>query len=379
MQLFSMWSCEEERSQSNHGPSNRSSCTQAEMSPGEEQKRAKSAAKSCSGSSSTGPSNCSDSENDSSGSHSSGGGSTKSQSNDGGTTRSTSTSATTKIKQRSSAGGNRQNPFSGSVRLVPRQRFGFNYPVVVTLDTLKSRFHMHLPDAAKSMGISETALKQVCRKLGLARWPRRLQKRNYPESKSGSTQAEAGQPASSEASFRFTSSSLPWQPQLSHQLLATQLQMAAGRQDFPGVAGQSVSWPSTPTCTQIPSLSREGFGGAARTAQRVHTGVTGTLFSSFSTVASPHPNAACAHVDEFAAAGAGPSLERGRTTTLSSGPTTACASRANSSMNAPALNAQVHTREQAKGASQGECDYHLDLQALEEHTAFAPLSALLAG
>ena len=48
-------------------------------------------------------------------------------------------------------------------------------------------------------------------------------------------------------------------------------------------------------------------------------------------------------------------------------------SRAESSpMDAPALNVQAHTKEQAK------VDYHLDLQALEEHTAFPPLSTLLA-
>jgi hypothetical protein len=49
-------------------------------------------------------------------------------------------------------------------------------------------------------------------------------------------------------------------------------------------------------------------------------------------------------------------------------------------MDAPALNAQAHTKEQeqVKDASQSEYDYHLDLQALEEHTAFPPLSCLLA-
>jgi hypothetical protein len=42
----------------------------------------------------------------------------------------------------------------------------------VDLETLKSKFGMRLSDAAKSLGISMTSFKQVCRKLGVARWPR---------------------------------------------------------------------------------------------------------------------------------------------------------------------------------------------------------------
>jgi hypothetical protein len=61
-----------------------------------------------------------------------------------------------------------------SVKLLPRQRFQHNTPIVIDQETLKSRFHMQLPDAARSLGISETALKHVCRKLGINRWPRRL-------------------------------------------------------------------------------------------------------------------------------------------------------------------------------------------------------------
>jgi hypothetical protein len=38
---------------------------------------------------------------------------------------------------------------------------------------VESKFDMRLSDAAKSLGISTTSFKQVCRKLGIARWPRR--------------------------------------------------------------------------------------------------------------------------------------------------------------------------------------------------------------
>jgi hypothetical protein len=50
--------------------------------------------------------------------------------------------------------------------------------VEVDLATLKSKLGMRLSDAAKSLGISMTTFKQVCRKLGVARWPRRLRPRS---------------------------------------------------------------------------------------------------------------------------------------------------------------------------------------------------------
>ena len=71
------------------------------------------------------------------------------------------------------------------VRLVPRQRYENNAPVVVDLATLMSRYHMRLPDAAKSLRISETTLKHVCRKLGVARWPRRMMTRETEEGGQG--------------------------------------------------------------------------------------------------------------------------------------------------------------------------------------------------
>ena len=70
---------------------------------------------------------------------------------------------------------------AASVRLVPRQRFENNGPVEVNLSMLTARFHMRLPDAAKSLRISETSLKHVCRQLGVARWPRRMMLRAPPE------------------------------------------------------------------------------------------------------------------------------------------------------------------------------------------------------
>jgi len=66
-----------------------------------------------------------------------------------------------------------------SVLVIPRptaeDAFCSCSPVELTREVLTSKFHMRLSDAAKSLGISITSFKQVCRKLGLARWPRRLQ------------------------------------------------------------------------------------------------------------------------------------------------------------------------------------------------------------
>ena len=78
-------------------------------------------------------------------------------------------------------GASEQRKSALSVRLVPRQRFEHNGPVEVNLSILTARFHMRLPDAAKSLRISETALKHVCRQLGVARWPRRMMLRAPPE------------------------------------------------------------------------------------------------------------------------------------------------------------------------------------------------------
>jgi hypothetical protein len=72
-------------------------------------------------------------------------------------------------------------PPSTSVLVIPRptadDAFRSGSPVELTKEMLKSKFDMRLSDAAKSLGISITSFKQVCRKLGLARWPRRLRPR----------------------------------------------------------------------------------------------------------------------------------------------------------------------------------------------------------
>ena len=65
-----------------------------------------------------------------------------------------------------------------SVMVIPRptaeDAFRSGNPVELDLEALRSKFDLRLSDAAKSLGISITSLKQVCRKLGVARWPRRM-------------------------------------------------------------------------------------------------------------------------------------------------------------------------------------------------------------
>ena len=55
--------------------------------------------------------------------------------------------------------------------------FRCNEPVVLGLKMLQSKFHMTRAEAAKSLHISETALKQACRKLGITSWPRQVARR----------------------------------------------------------------------------------------------------------------------------------------------------------------------------------------------------------
>jgi DNA-binding MurR/RpiR family transcriptional regulator len=81
----------------------------------------------------------------------------------------------------SSSPGDDERPVT--VRVVPRSKqdsdstCSTNAAVVLNRETLQSMFHMRLPEAAKRLGVSETTLKQVCRKLGVPRWPRQLK---YP-------------------------------------------------------------------------------------------------------------------------------------------------------------------------------------------------------
>mmetsp|Transcript_74966 Transcript_74966/g.201152 ORF Transcript_74966/g.201152 Transcript_74966/m.201152 type:complete len:250 (+) Transcript_74966:119-868(+) len=63
------------------------------------------------------------------------------------------------------------------VTLFPRRKAGENShdgargPVVLSVDLLKTYFGVPLHVAAKKLGICQTAIKKVCRRLGIKKWP----------------------------------------------------------------------------------------------------------------------------------------------------------------------------------------------------------------
>jgi hypothetical protein len=46
-------------------------------------------------------------------------------------------------------------------------------PIMLNAATLRAHFNMPLNDAAKRMGVCATAIKKVCRKIGIKHWPHR--------------------------------------------------------------------------------------------------------------------------------------------------------------------------------------------------------------
>eukprot|EP00960_Hanusia_phi_P050572 760297-Hanusia_phi.AAC.1 len=72
-----------------------------------------------------------------------------------------------------------QSPTNQTVRLFPRKKKGSASSnareLVVDKDTIKLYVHLPQADAAHKLGISLSALKSVCRRIGLARWPYKRQ------------------------------------------------------------------------------------------------------------------------------------------------------------------------------------------------------------
>jgi len=72
--------------------------------------------------------------------------------------------------------------------IFPRRKVGESKkdtrgPVLITLDVLESMADVPLSDAARKLGVSSTAIKKACRKIGVQRWP-------YRKRAEGSQQAE---------------------------------------------------------------------------------------------------------------------------------------------------------------------------------------------
>jgi hypothetical protein len=76
-------------------------------------------------------------------------------------------------------------------------------PAVVDVEKMKQMFGKPQPEAAKALGVSLTTLKQVCRKLGLQRWPyRRPCKTTGSGSATSATGSGAGVPDIPDAALR---------------------------------------------------------------------------------------------------------------------------------------------------------------------------------
>lgn len=168
---------------------------------------------------------------------------------------------------------------AGSVRVIPQpmneDRFTAEHvlrscsPVDLDLQTLKSKFGLRLADAARTFNISITSLKKVCRKLGIARWPRRRRPRTTRGSPPNNRQSENDGPPLV-GSFQSTSGlslATATQKRFDDMLQSTvRLQngiggkrpLYLGPSSLPLVAHQNVNNANTPQCLalQLDTLPR---------------------------------------------------------------------------------------------------------------------------
>jgi len=80
-------------------------------------------------------------------------------------------------------------PRRKSGEAAPTEQRDKEKPLAFTYDTISKYFGMRLPQAARALGICGTSLKQICRKLGIERWPYPrggLEEEGEPEQESGS-------------------------------------------------------------------------------------------------------------------------------------------------------------------------------------------------
>ena len=98
-------------------------------------------------------------------------------------------------------------PAGGHVRLFPRRKLiggeipeKGRAPLKVDMAAIQALFGRPQSDAAKEIGISLTALKQICRKLGIQRWPyQRLCKSGRKSAKPASATSSVAGPHREEA------------------------------------------------------------------------------------------------------------------------------------------------------------------------------------
>mmetsp|Transcript_34694 Transcript_34694/g.68032 ORF Transcript_34694/g.68032 Transcript_34694/m.68032 type:complete len:362 (+) Transcript_34694:268-1353(+) len=103
--------------------------------------------------------------------------------------------------------------------IFPRRKAGQNkrpathHPVVVTYDILSQQFDVPLWKACRALGICATAMKKVCRKLGVMKWP--YKENHMPGKKCSPSSQKAASPTASVASADLTTedSDMPPSPQ----------------------------------------------------------------------------------------------------------------------------------------------------------------------
>ena len=88
-------------------------------------------------------------------------------------------------------------------------------PVLITLELIQPLFDLSIKEAALRLNLCPTALKNVCRKLGIARWPFKQHRINQ--------RASQGSPSSNSATERELSSTPSLTPSLAELRLETPL------------------------------------------------------------------------------------------------------------------------------------------------------------
>jgi len=84
--------------------------------------------------------------------------------------------------------------------------------IILTLAAVEARVNLSMPEAALSLGIGVTTLKQACRRLGMPRWP---YSRGASSSSSSSQRSKTRAPPTVETPLWFPDSMYPlWDPEL---------------------------------------------------------------------------------------------------------------------------------------------------------------------
>eukprot|EP00960_Hanusia_phi_P061407 764836-Hanusia_phi.AAC.4 len=106
------------------------------------------------------------------------------------------------VHHQPSAVSSRVNESVPIVQVIPRKKRGgddkLNDEVTLTMEFVSTFFHMRQSEVAKHLGISLTALKSACRRIGLPRWP--YSRKRCAQGKKGKAQRETSDDAMAEHS-----------------------------------------------------------------------------------------------------------------------------------------------------------------------------------